>query len=203
MKSFIRFIKDRIFSHKIVALTQKFHPKSWRVKLSVIGKESFINNYLKSEIDQVVTFWPRINSTKAKIGLKVIKKLFIDMFIDDKEMNLVIFGQYIIKEYQSHGSMISVRQLYGSFLVTLPTAMMLENWNSISTLLWSDLRKLLNTDSIDECLKVKVNGSPLAAYDPRIVASQMANKSRDWNVDIQTHVQQKYLNSFFKDPKKE
>ena len=117
--------------------------------------------------------------------------------MEDKKLNLIAFGQHVISEYESDQSMVPVRQLYASFMATLPTAMIFELWNSISTLLLLDLRKLLSTDSIDECLNVKVNGPPLSASDSCIVASEMANKSISNDIDVHIHINQQLLDVFF------
>ena len=132
----------------------------------------------------------------------MVKQSYIDVFIDDSKLTLYQFGQYIIREYQTDDSMSAVRQLYGSMLAILPTAMVLENWNSISTLVWSDLRKLMETHSIADYVTAKVNGPPTAKYDSRIVASKITSNSIIRSIDVQKNMDQPHLKSFFRHIKK-
>ena len=69
--------------------------------------------------------------------------------------------------------MLAIRQLYPRFIAILPSTMCLENWNSIATLVWTNLRKLLSCAPIFECVNANVNGPPTSKYDPRDVASDM------------------------------
>ena len=80
--------------------------------------------------------------------------------------------------------MLSVRQLFASMIAILPSAMMLENWNSTATQVWSKNRKSLTPKSIDEFVNVKVNGPPNVKYDLRDVAGSLSKNSRDTSIDL-------------------
>eukprot|EP01084_Bolivina_argentea_P209843 357369_1 len=194
---FIERIEDRCFNHPIIIHIRKFNPKTWKIQLQLIGETKFISEFLNEEIHAISEYWPRIDVECAKIGLVIVKKLWIDLFLNNDKITLSIFGCFIIEKYQTELVMEAVRQLYASMVGLLPTGMVLEFWNSIATLIWSKNRKFTCVKSIHEFINVKVNGPPQYQYDLRRVAMALTAQSRKVSIDVQIHMNQPYLKAFF------
>eukprot|EP01083_Nonionella_stella_P014611 41029_1 len=198
---FIDRINDRCLRHDVVKYVKLFDPKVWRTQYGILSATEFMDCFAHDAVKKLIEYWPRINETQCKIGLVTVKQIFIDVFMTTEKLTLTVFGQFIVNKFQYDVTMVATCQLYGSMLALLPTAMVLEIWNSFSTRVWSNHRRSASCESINEINNVKINGPPINQYDGRRVAAAATMKSRTVSIDVKKHTEQPYLKVFFHETK--
>ena len=194
-------IIERCVDAQIVDVIESFDPRTWRGVMTASGLEYFFGDFLKDEtFELTTTYWPEIDSEAAWLGLETVKRFWFKLYgkrADIPIPRLRVFAKAVLSGHPQ-SSMDSVCRLLASMMAILPTAMGVEGQNSVSTLAFSDHRKSTICSTLHDIVNVKVNGPPLAHFDPRPIANKLTDKAHKYPVDVAKHLNQPEIKPFFK-----